>query len=400
MHSEKITFTNRSGIEIAARLELPLTRAPHNFALFAHCFTCNKNLNAVRTISNQLSSLGFGVLRFDFTGLGQSDGEFENTNFSSNIEDLLDAAEYLETEYKSPSLLIGHSLGGAAVLKAAKSIQSVSAVVTIGAPSEPDHVRHLIEDAEDVILREGKAKVNIGGRPFYIKKQFLDDLENHPLLDEISELRKSTLFFHSPQDEIVEISNAAELYKAAWHPKSFVSLDEADHLLSDNKDAKYVAEVIGSWSSRYLEIPDHAPLETDKEVVVEIGQRKYKTEVQAGDHYWISDEPTDLGGKNLGPTPFELLNAALGTCTAMTLRMYADRKGWDLQGVRVHIEHDKKHKGAEENGEKVDVFVREVEIHGNLDEKQRERLIEIANKCPVHRTLTGDIDIQTEEKES
>lgn len=250
--TKKITFKNEKGQTLAARLELPKNSTPRAYALFAHCFTCNKNLTAVRTIGRTLTQKNIAVLRFDFTGLGESEGDFESTNFSSNIEDLYSAASFLAENYEAPSLLIGHSLGGAAVLFASKKISSVRAIATIGAPSNPEHVSHLFKNSVEEINDSGKAIVAIGGREFTIQKHFLEDIQDKNIKHQLEDFKNSILVMHSPQDTTVGIENAAEIYKAARHPKSFVSLNGADHLLSNKKDSEYVGQIIATWADRYL----------------------------------------------------------------------------------------------------------------------------------------------------
>lgn len=397
MKSDKVNFTNEQGQELAGKISLPVDQKPHNFVIFAHCFTCTKNLIAIRNLSNALTNHGFGVLRFDFAGLGESEGDFAETNFSGNIQDLIAAANYLKEKHTAPRLLIGHSLGGAAVLFAASKIESIKAVATIAAPSEPMHVKNLIQDSVEEISEKGQAQVSLGGRPFTIKKQFLDDLENNSLLDLVADLRKPLLILHSPQDRVVTINNAEELFKAAFHPKSFISLDQADHLLSKKEDSLYVGEVIASWASRYVEIPEVIELNTTDEVVASLAQEdNFLTRMKVGSHYMLADEPLNVGGNDFGPNPFELVTAGLSACTSMTLHMYAKHKEWDLQKVNVHISHSKE---EVEEGTKQDVFTRHIEIQGELDKKQRKRLIEIANKCPVHKTLTQGSKVVTLEKE-
>ncbi len=401
MKSVKIQFKNVQEETLVARLELPIDQHPHNFAVFAHCFTCSKNLSAVLNISRALTLAGIAVLRFDFTGLGESEGDFADTNFSSNIQDLIAAADFLKEHYEAPTLLVGHSLGGAAVLVAASQIETVRAVTTIGAPYDPAHVTHLFAHGKEELEREGKATVNIGGRPFTIKKQFIEDLEEAESHDNIRNLGKALLLMHSPQDTIVEIDNATKIYKAAQHPRSFISLDGADHLLSRAEDSRYVGSVIGTWAKRYLEIPKPEPLRTDKQVVVRIGDEGYTTEVKAGNHMFLADEPTEVGGNDFGPTPYDFLATSLGTCTAMTLRMYANHKKWDLTEVTVHLQHDKIHMNDEDmegKGGKIDHIDRVIELEGNLDDTQRQRLLEIADRCPVHKTLHSPIKINTKLK--
>ncbi len=399
MKSVRIRFANAQGEQLAARLEMPEFQHPTAFALFAHCFTCNKNLVAIRNISRALTAKGIAVLRFDFTGLGESEGDFADTNFSSNVQDLIAAAKYLETEYQAPSLLIGHSLGGAAVLFAGAQLPFIQAIATIGAPASPKHVAHLFQHGIEEIEATGKATLKIGGRAFTIKKQFLEDINEQNINQAVKGLGKALLVMHSPQDTIVEVDNAASIYRRAEHPKSFISLDGADHLLSKKKDSLYVGEVIASWANRYLEKSPSIPLKTDKQVAVRLAGDKFTSEIQAGKHAFLADEPESVGGDDFGPSPYQLLSASLGACTVMTLRMYANRKKWDLKSVTVHLEHYKQHLEASEDGEKktrkADIFDRTLELHGNLDAKQRERLLEIANRCPVHRTLHGEIVVNS-----
>ena len=405
MKNLKVKFKNTEGMELSARLELPVGRA-HNYAIFAHCFTCTKNLTAIRNIVRSLTEAGFGVLSFDFTGLGDSEGDFADTNFSSNVEDIVAAAAYMEKHYQAPTLLIGHSLGGAAVIFAASKIAHVRAVATIGAPAEPAHVQHLIQTDMDTIVKEGKAEVNIGGRNFTIKQQFIEDMEKHRMADVLKTMRKSILLLHSPQDDTVGVNNAAAIFTAAHHPKSFVSLDGADHLLMKKEDSLYVGKVISSWAARYLHIATPGTLPTEFQTVVQIADKsaRYLTNIQTGRHHLVADEPEDVGGEDLGPSPYQLLTSALGACTAMTVRMYADRKGWDLREVRVHVNHDKRHSAdcadCEKTSSKLDHFDRVLEIDSDLDESQLKRLLEIANKCPVHRTLESDVVISTTLKEN
>jgi len=322
MKIQKVTFLNNEGQQLSGRLELPVNQQPHNFVIFAHCFTCNKNLLAVKNISRALTSNGFGVLRFDFTGLGESDGDFSDTNFSGNVEDLVSVATYLEGNYKSPTLIIGHSLGGAAVIFAASQINSIKAVATVAAPSNPKHVQHLLHSSLEEIQSSGKAVVNLGGRNFTIKKQFIDDLEANGLSQTTKNLRKPILVMHSPQDTIVNIKNAEEIYKAAHHPKSFVSLDGADHLLSNKADSIYVGNVISNWAKRYVELPENEQLKTSHQVVASLDDDDgFTTQMKVGNHYMVADEPTNYGGNDFGPSPYEFVSAGLSACTAMTIQM-------------------------------------------------------------------------------
>lgn len=391
MKVQKLSFKNDQGDELSARLDMPIDGAPVATALFAHCFTCSKNLNAVKHISNTLAMNGIAVLRFDFTGLGESEGEWADTNFTTNVEDLVKAAEFLEQELIAPSLLIGHSLGGAAVLLAAHQIESVQAVVTIAAPADPVHVTKLFKDKEQEIAENGIVDVELEGRPFKIKKQFLDDIHGINMQKHIKELHKPLLILHAPGDNTVGIENAAAIYNAAMHPKSFISLAGADHLLTDKKDSTYVGDVIATWVKRYVETPTEAKLHTHLNVLASTDMEAFRTEIVAGPHTLVADEPESVGGEDLGPDPYELLTAALGACTGMTIRMYAERKQWPLENVKVHLKHEKVHANdADDENEsaQIDEMTREIELTGDLSDEQRERLLQIANKCPVHRTLS------------
>ncbi|UCD60904.1 MAG: OsmC family protein [Flavobacteriaceae bacterium] len=400
MSLQKVLFYNKEGQQLAGRLELPANQLPHNFVLFAHCFTCNKNLMAIKNISKSLTSNGFGVLRFDFTGLGESEGLFADTNFSGNVEDLVAAANYLRDTYKAPSLLIGHSLGGAAAIIAASEIDSIKAIATIAAPSNPVHVKNLLRSNIEEINVNGKAVVNIGGRDFTIKKQFLEDLETKTLPKIAKELRKPILIMHSPQDQIVAIKNAEEIYVAAHHPKSFISLDGADHLLSNKKDSSYAGSVISGWAKRYLEIPLAKRISSEHQVVASLDSGDgFSTSMKVGNHYMMADEPEDFGGNDFGPSPYELVSAGLSACTAMTIQMYVKRKGWDLQNVEVHTSYSKSHaedcEDCESPGTKIDTFHRELRLSGSINEKQTKRILEIADKCPVHKTLHSETQVIT-----
>lgn len=400
MASKKVTFTNSKGEELQGILDLPIDQRPHNFVLFAHCFTCSKDYNTVVHISRSLAFSGVGVLRFDFTGLGTSEGEFSDTNFSGNVADLIAAADFLKENFQAPTLIIGHSLGGTAAIFAAAQIDSVKAIATIAAPADPAHVKKLIKSSEDEILQNGKATVTIEGRDFTIKKQFLDDLQNQSLKDILNEMRKAILIMHSPQDTIVDIDNAELIFKAAFHPKSFISLDGADHLLTRKTDARYVGESIAAWSKRYLEITESTEIETNSQVAVSLNHSDgYTANIISGKHSLIADEPERVGGNNFGPNPYDLLAASLGACTAMTVQMYARRKKWIVDNITVHIDHAKEHAVDCENCEKpdakIDIFRKEVSLTGDLSEEQKHRLMEIADRCPVHRTLLGDVKIES-----
>lgn len=399
--SHKIEFPGALGETLAARLDTG-PGEPRAYALFAHCFTCSKDVFAAARIATALAERGIAVLRFDFTGLGASDGEFANTNFSSNVDDLVAAANWLRDNREAPALLIGHSLGGAAVLAAAAKVPEATAVATIAAPSDPGHVSHLFAESVSSIERDGSAEVVLGGRTFTIRKQFLEDVAERRLTDAVGRLKKALLVFHAPRDEYVGIDNAAAIYNAAKHPKSFVSLDDADHLLTRREDAVYVADVLASWANRYLAaspVPDPEEGEDGLVVVTENGAGKFGQDITVGRHLIHADEPQDVGGLNRGLTPYQLLSAALGSCTSMTIRLYAERKKLPLRRVSVSVHHDKVHAedctDCEGKDAKIDRFDREITLIGDLDEDAKARLLEIADKCPVHRTLHSKIDIVT-----
>jgi putative redox protein len=337
---------------------------------------------------------GIGVLRFDFTGLGASEGEFEDTNFTTNISDIISAADWLTENHQAPSLLIGHSLGGAAVLCTAHQLPSVVAVATVGAPYEAHHIEGLLKGGLDNINEKGEAQINIGGRDFLIKRQFIDDLGNYKTGHSIKDLGKALLVLHSPQDRTVSIDEAAKIYQSAHHPKSFVSLDGADHLLTNKEDSFYAGQVIAGWSARYLKMAKSDPLRSSHSVAIRLGDAGFTTEVMARQHSLTADEPESVGGNDFGPTPYELVSAGLGACTAMTIQMYARRKKWPVTEVRVHLNHRKDYaedmqQVENDNPAKIDHFDRVVELEGDLTDDQRTRLLEIANRCPVHRTLHG-----------
>ena len=402
MKSVRVVFENSHGDRLAARLDHPVGQTPVAFALFAHCFTCSKNLKPVVNISRALCGRGIAVLRFDFTGLGESEGDFADTNFSSNVGDLVSAAGYLKEHYEAPRILLGHSLGGAAVLQAASQIPSARAVATIAAPSDPEHVFNLLKTARDEIERRGEAEIEVAGTTFTIKKQFLDDLEGTRMKEAIGSLRRALLVFHSPADRIVDIENAQNIFFAAKHPKSFVSLDRADHLLLEEADSTYVGEVVSVWASKYIDrqrIERLEPDPGDSRVVVRTGRERYRTDIAVGRHHMIADEPVTAGGTGLGASPYDYLTGALGACTSMTLRMYADRKKWPLHEIVVRLRHEKIHADdcadCETKVGKIDRIDREIELTGPLDDEQRRRLLEIADKCPVHRTLRSEVVVST-----
>jgi putative redox protein len=400
MPTQRIRFRGSTD-ELDARLDLP-TGQPRAFALFAHCFTCSKDSVAASRVSRALAQQGIAVLRFDFTGLGGSDGDFANTTFSSNVEDLHRAVDHLRASYAAPRILIGHSLGGAAVLRAASGVPEAAAVVTIGAPSDPYHVTHLLGEDRERIQQRGEQRVLLAGREFTIRRQFLEDIAEHHLTATLGDLRKALLILHSPRDETVAIDHARRIYEAARHPKSFVSLDGADHLLTAAADARYVAGVISAWVSRYLpddeaEAPDVRGPRTVH--VAEAGQGRFTQHVTIGPHRMVGDEPPGVGGDDLGPSPYDFLLTALGTCTAMTLRMYADHKQLSLSGVEVELGHEKVHaedcRDCESPSGRIDVIERVIRLRGELNEDQRVSLLRIADKCPVHRTLHAEVKVRT-----
>ncbi|RZU98300.1 bifunctional alpha/beta hydrolase/OsmC family protein [Spiribacter vilamensis] len=403
MSTRKITFTGHDGDTLNARLDLPdgPVRAA---ALFAHCFTCSKDIPAARRIAGRLAAQGIAVLRFDFTGLGHSEGEFENTNFSSNVEDLQRAAAYLAEHVAAPQLLIGHSLGGSAVIKAAPLIDTVRAVVTIAAPADPSHVSKLFAEQLAAIDTHGEAEVNLAGRPFRIRQQFIDDITEAKLDDALKHMNAALLVLHSPQDTLVGIRNAAEIFQGAMHPKSFVTLDNADHLISRGADADYAADVLGAWAVRYLQMADDSSLAATPEGVTRVSEVDPEGFRQAitvsGPHLLTADEPVKMGGTDKGPSPYQLVAAGLGACTSMTIRMYARRKRIALDHVYTDVSHNKEHRTdcehCGESGAKVDVFQRRIHLGGDLGADDRQRLLEIADKCPVHRTLESTVVIDTE----
>jgi uncharacterized OsmC-like protein/alpha/beta superfamily hydrolase len=404
VRSEKVTFKGSMGDMLAARLDSPIGPI-QAYALFAHCFTCSKDIFAASRISGALAERGIAVLRFDFTGLGMSEGDFANTNFSSNVGDLVAAADFLREEYEAPRILVGHSLGGAAVLAAAGNVPEAVAVATVAAPSTAHHVADSFADDVDQINAEGEAEVQLAGRPFKIKKQFLDDIAEQTITDKIAKLKKALIVFHGPRDQQVSVDNAADIFQAAKHPKSFISLDDADHLLSRKEDAIYVADVMSAWASRYL--PDGASEvkkpERGKVLVEETGAGKFQQRVVADKHEFFADEPKKVGGDETGPTPYELLLAGLGACTSMTMRMYAARKNLAATKFSVTLSHEKMHADdceecAAEGSSRIDVISREIEIEGDLTEEERQKLVEIADKCPVHRTLESDVEVLTKLK--
>jgi len=401
--TERFQFPGAGGQLLSAALDRP-DGTPRATALFAHCFTCSKDNLAAKLIADGLVRRGFAVLRFDFTGLGNSEGEFANTHFSSNVADLIRAADHLRAEHHAPALLIGHSLGGAAVLAAAERIPEAKAVVTIGAPSDPAHVVGLFKDHVDTIRAAGEAEVSLAGRLFKIRRSFLDDVASQSIANHVANLRRALLIFHAPTDDTVGIENATQIFVAAKHPKSFISLAGADHLLTKRADTLYVADMVAAWAERYLDAPPGAMedlAETDGVTVRETGEGRFQQLVTAGRHTLIADEPVGVGGLDSGPGPYDLLLAGLGACTSMTMRMYAERKALPLDRVTVNLKHTRVYAKDCADCETKDGMISRIErviaIEGQLDAEQHSKLMEIADKCPVHRTLTSEIDIVTRE---
>ena len=403
MKSTKLKITNRKGLVLNAQLELPANQKPNYYAIFAHCFTCSSSLSAVRNVSRALTKDGFAVVRFDFTGLGRSEGKFADSHFSANVEDLIDVHSYMSSNFNAPSLLVGHSLGGAAVLVAASQIEAVRAVATVGAPATVSHVKHLFSHGIEEVKEKGEVEVNIGGRPFVINQDFVEAFDKTDLPQTVKGLRKPLLILHSPTDTTVGVNNAQELYHNAHHPKSFVSLDGADHLLTRDTDSNYVGSVIGTWVKRYFPSVDHRMISTEGEQLVghlNILEDNFTTSIQTKKHTMIADEPSSVGGSDFGPSPYEYLNAALAACTVMTLKMYAARKKWDLEEVFVYISHSRVHSNdlqiEVDQPKYLDHISKKLKFVGNLDASQKERLKEIASRCPVHKTIESNVIFNTQ----
>ncbi|MGI8946908.1 MAG: bifunctional alpha/beta hydrolase/OsmC family protein [Ornithinimicrobium sp.] len=402
MPSERVKFTGSQGTQLAGRLDQP-DDIPRAVALFAHCFTCTKDVVAASRIATQLTEHGIMVLRFDFTGLGGSGGDFGNTDFSSNVDDLVHAADYLRSEHGAPTILIGHSLGGAAVLAAAERIPEARAVVTIGAPADTEHLANLLSEDLPEIDQEGAAEVCLAARSFRIRREFLEDIRSQPQARRIARLGLPLLVMHAPQDETVGIDNARQIFEEAGHPKSFVSLDGADHLLTRPADTRFAAAVLAAWVTRYLDDPPAAgpPQMQHKEgsvLVAENDVGPFGQRITDGRHEITADEPEPVG-LDTGLNPYDLLLAGLGACTSMTVRMYADRKDWPLEHVGVSLRHSRIHAkdcaDCETTSGRLDHMERVLTLTGNLDDEQRQRLLEIADKCPVHRTLRSEVAIST-----
>ncbi len=397
MPAQKVRFTNDRGLTLVGKIEFPLTHEADAFAIFAHVFTGNKNLSAARHISRSLTLNGFAVLRFDFSGLGESEGNFSDTNFTTNVNDIKAAAQFLTENYQAPKIIVGHSLGGAASIYAAKVIESIKAVATIGAPSEPEHVTHLFGCKLEDIERDGQAEITIGGRPFTIKRQFIEDLQAKDMDQCVQDLRKALLILHSPQDRVVEIENAAKIYHAAFHPKSFVTLNEADHMLTAKDDAFYTGNVIASWVKRYIEIPEDDIPKSSQKVTVSLKSDAYTTEIMAGKHGLLADQSEKHGGNDFGPSPYELLSASLGACVAMSLQSYAEDQEWDVEEIQVNLSFDRAYqediKNITDPATQIKEITGSIELRGALSEEQKNALLQMAKNSPVCKSLSQCINI-------
>ncbi|MGL1919405.1 MAG: bifunctional alpha/beta hydrolase/OsmC family protein [Hyphomicrobiales bacterium] len=385
----KLTFTNRNGHSLAANLHVS-QRNSNVYAIFAHCFTCGQNIKGAKAIADQLAKEGINVLRFDFTGIGASEGSIQDAYFTSNIQDLQDAAKFLTEQYKAPSLMIGHSLGGTAVLAAAAEIPSVKAVATIGAPADSGHILKTLGTSQKEITEKGQQNIQFYGNQVGVNQQFVDDVCADHLSDRLNKLDAALLIMHSPVDTLVSVDNASTLFQLANHPKSFISLDNADHLLSKKTDAQYAARLIFDWSSAYLDLPSqisHPKAKADEVVANLKMEDTYLTTISMGEHCILADEPVKLGGSDLGANPGDLLKAALASCTTITLSMYATRKKWVVKNINCVV------KSNIVEGKKT--FDRGIAIEGDLSDDQRQRMLQIANKCPVHKTLTHGAEVNS-----
>ena len=402
MKRQKLNIPNKKGQILNAYLELPANQKPSIYTIFAHCFTCTSSLSAVKNISRSLTNHGFGVVRFDFTGLGRSEGEFQDSHFSANVSDLIAVNNFISENYQAPALLVGHSLGGAAVLVAASKLNNIKTVATVGAPADVNHVKHLFSHGIEDVETKGEVEINIGGRPFKINKDFVDDFNKTDLPTIVASLKKPLLIMHSPIDKTVGIKNAEKIYHSAHHPKSFVTLDNADHLLMNPDDSSYAGNIIGTWAQRYFKHEKNEALKVNQEQSVghlNLIEDNFTTKIQVKNHSLIADEPSKVGGDDFGPSPYDYLNTALVACTAMTLKMYAQRKKWDLHEVFVYVSHSKKTTEelqiSSEKTNQVDYFTKKIKLIGDLDTTQRKRLQEIASKCPVHKTLANNAYFNT-----
>jgi putative redox protein len=402
MKTQRLRFNNSRGIELGARLDRPDSGLPKAYAVFSHCFTCNKDYKFIRQVSRTLTEHGIAVLCLDFTGLGESGGRFEDSNFSTSVDDVMAAAQFLADSYLPPALLLGHSLGGTVMLAAAPGLPHVRAVATLNAPFEPRHIFHHFSEIADQIEHLGEAETVIGGKAYRITRQLLDDLRDRRMAEAIRGLDAALLVLHATRDETVSLDNAGRIFDAARHPKSFIALDGADHLLSREADARYAGQLIAAWAARYIAPgagQDTAPASEPGLVTAAIGRENYTTEIAIGAHRLVADEPESAGGGDRGPSPYELLGASLGACTCITLRLYAERKGWPLDAVTVRLRHEKMHASdcaeCPDSPGRIDRIGREIELGGPLDAAQRRRLLEIADRCPVHRTLQNQVVIDT-----
>jgi putative redox protein len=379
---DSFEFPGADGRQLVGRIESPSGRV-RGWALFAHCFTCGKdNLAAVR-IARTLAAQGIGALRFDFSGIGESDGAFSETSFASNVEDIVAACNAMAEHGWPVTLLIGHSLGGAAVLAAAGQCKTVRAVVTINAPYDVAHaLDQFSPDDLQAIERGGSAEVRLADRPFRVGKALIDSLRMQDQGKRIATLRRPLLILHAPTDTTVSLDHATKIYSAARHPKSFISLDKADHLLTRKEDAARAAGLIAAWADAYVEPAPGKDPPTDVEAF-ETGKGKFQLQLQTGKHQLIADEPASFGGLDSGPSPFQLLGSALASCMTMTVRLYADQKGWPVKRIRMGVGHTR-----ELDQTPRDRFDVRITFEGDLDADQRKRMVEIAGKCPVHRALT------------
>lgn len=399
--TDRVSFKARDGKSIAGRLDRPLGPI-RCFALYAHCFTCTKDILSATRICRFLAENGIATLRFDFRGLGDSEGDFSQTTFTDNVEDILSAYDFMQREYKIPEILIGHSLGGTTALVAASKLKEIKAVVTINSPCHPIHVKRHFVDVEDEILWSGAGDVMIQGRPFKLQREFFDDLEKQDMKEVFKNLDAALLVLHSPNDETVNVKNANYIFSMARHPKSFIALDGVDHLITKEPDARYVAQVIHAWASRYalLYNDKKMPNIEGQVMVLESGEGKFREEIYMGVHKMIADEPPSVeGGQGSGPSPYDILLASLGACTAMTMRMYADYKKLPAYHARVNLTHRKIHgedcADCEHKEGRIDIIDREIVLEGDLSAAQRQSLLEIAEKCPIHRTLLGEVKIKS-----
>lgn len=394
MSDKSFTFQNEEGRPLSGLLESP-EGTPRGWAIFAHCFTCGKDSRAAVHISRALSRAGIGVLRFDFAGTGIGSAHGEAVSFASDVTDLKSAANAMTAAGMTPSLLIGHSLGGTAALVAAADLPDIVAVATIGAPAELQHILKVFNASDlDTVRRDGEASVEIAGRPFLIRRSFIDAVAEVDVEKAVAALRRPLLVLHSPIDQVVGIEHASRIFVAARHPKSFVSLDMADHLIADAANANFVSAMVATWANRYLSplVADLPQVEAaDGVEAIETLAGKFQLRVRSGKHTIFSDEPASVGGLGSGLSPYELVSAGLAACTVMTMRLYANRKGFPLERASTRVEHKKVADMVPP-----DRFTRTIVLEGPLDEEQRARILEIADRCPVDLTLIRGSDVQTD----